>query len=243
MKKKKISFDDELPITSHLEELRWRLIITFIVLILFFAFAFFFSEKILLLIKRPIKEYELIFLSPTEAFFAHLKMSFFAAILLSSPLIFYQLWAFISPGLLQKEKKYTIPFVFSASAFFILGLLFSYFAILPLGLKFLLTYKTAGATPRLSINQYISFYCRIMLVFGLVFELPIVTVFFTKIGFLNPKLLTKNRKYAILIIFIASAILTPPDMVTQVLMALPLIVLYEIGILGSKMIYKKKSNE
>lgn len=240
MKKRKISFDEELPITSHLEELRWRLIIVLSLLAVFFIIAFIFSEKILLIIRYPIQDQELIFLSPTEAFLTHMKMAFFVALLLSAPLIFYQIWGFISPGLLQKEKKHTIPFVIFASMFFFLGLVFSHFVILPIGLPFLLTFKAAGSKATLSISQYFSFYSRIMLAFGIVFELPVITIFFTKIGILRPTILSKNRKYAILIIFITSAILTPPDVVTQVLMALPLLILYEISIIGSKMVYRKK---
>jgi len=241
MKRQKISFDDELPITSHLEELRWRLIIVIIALAVLFVISFSFSERILLLLKEPIRDYDLVILSPTEAFFAHLKLSFFVALLAAAPVIFYEIWAFIAPGLLQKEKKYTIPFVALASLFFILGLIFCYSVILPFGLKFLLTYKTAGLTPKLSISQYLSFYTRMMLVFGIVFELPVATIFLTKIGVIRPAVLTRNRKYAVLIIFIASAILTPPDVITQILMAIPLLFLYEISIIGSKMVYRRKA--
>jgi sec-independent protein translocase protein TatC len=241
MKKQKISFDDELPITSHLEELRWRLVTVLIALAVLFVVSFSFSERILLLLKRPIQDYELIILSPTEAFFAHLKLSFFVALLIVAPVIFYEIWAFVSPGLLQKEKRYTIPFVVFASLFFILGLTFCYYVILPFGLKFLLTYKTTGITPKLSISQYLSFYTRMMLVFGVVFELPVATIFLTKIGVIRPAFLTRNRKYAILVIFLISAILTPPDIVTQILMAIPLLLLYEISIMGSKIIYRQKA--
>jgi len=164
------------------------------------------------------------------------------ALLMAAPVIFYEIWAFVSPGLLQKEKKYTIPFVLFASLFFTLGLIFCYYVILPFGLKFLLTYKTTGITPKLSISQYLSFYTRMMLVFGIVFELPVATIFLTKIGVIRPAFLTRNRKYAVLVIFLISAILTPPDVVTQILMAIPLLLLYEISIMGSKMIYRQKKD-
>lgn len=243
MRKQKISFEDELPITSHLEELRKRLIIVLIVVALSFGVAYNFSEQVLNIIKRPIKDCELIFLSPAEPFFTHLKIGFMVAILISAPFIFYQIWAFVSPGLLQKEKKYTLPVVFFGTLLFILGVLFSYFAMLPLGLQFLLNYKTAGLVARISVGPYVTFFGQMSFLFGLIFELPLVLCFLTKIGIVRPKFLSDVRKYAILVIFIVSAILTPPDVVSQVLMAIPLMILYEISIIGSKIIYRKKQKE
>lgn len=240
MKLKKIQFDDKVPLTSHLGEIRSRLIRVIIFLSILFVICFYLSESILDIIREPIKGYNLIFISPTEAFFAHLKLGFFAALALAIPFILYHLWEFISPGLKIKERRHTLPFVIFSTISFILGAIFAYYLILPLGLRFLLTYKTNSLTPSITIGYYISFTFRLILVFGIIFELPLIIFFLTKIGIVKPSMLTKNRKYAILIIFIASAILTPPDVVTQILMAIPLIFLYEISVIGCRMAFRKK---
>jgi sec-independent protein translocase protein TatC len=243
MKDKKIQFDEKLPFTTHLGEIRYRLIRVIILLSILFVTCFYLSESILDIIRMPIKGHNLIFISPTEAFFAHLKLGFFAALVLSVPYILYHAWEFVSPGLKLKEQRHTLPFVILATIFFILGSLFAYFIILPIGLGFLLTYKTASLTANITIGYYIGFTFRLILVFGIIFELPLIVLFLTKIGILKPSVLIKNRKYAILIIFAVSAILTPPDVVTQVLMAVPLMILYEISVILSRMVYKKKQEE
>ena len=243
MKINKVHFDEKVPLTSHLGEIRYRLVRIIIFLSVLFVICFSLSESILDIIREPIKGFNLIFISPTEAFFAHLKLGFFSALALTIPFILYHLWEFISPGLKLKEKKHTLPFVIFSSICFILGALFAYYLILPLGLRFLLTYKTKALTPNITIGYYISFTFRLILVFGLIFELPLIILFLTKIGIIKPSMLTKNRKYAILLIFIASAILTPPDVVTQILMAIPLIFLYEISVIACRMVYRQKQAE
>ncbi|MGA1864036.1 MAG: twin-arginine translocase subunit TatC [bacterium] len=243
MKLKKIQFDEKVPLTSHLGEIRFRLIRVIILLSVVFVICFYLSESILDIIRKPISGYNLVFLSPTEAFFAHLKLGFFTALALTIPFILYHLWEFISPGLKIKEKKHTLPFVILSTISFISGALFAYFLILPFGLGFLLKYKTNALTPNITIGNYIGFAFRLILVFGIIFELPLIIFFLTKIGIVKPTMLTKNRKYAILIIFIASAILTPPDVVTQILMAIPLIFLYEISVIGCRVAFRKKQTE
>ncbi|MCL6584309.1 MAG: twin-arginine translocase subunit TatC [bacterium] len=246
LKKPKISFDDKLPITHHLAELRQRLIAIIIVLAVFFSIAYTFSEYILAFIKKPLQDYcEFIFTSPTEVFCAHMKMSFFVALFLSAPLIFYQLWAFISPGLLQKEKRYTLPIIVFTSIFFIIGVVFGSMVVVPFGVRFLMTYKVSPEliAPKIKISEYLSFYSTTVLINGVIFELPFVILFLTKIGLVKPQMLTKNRKWAMLIIFIVSAIFTPPDVFSQFLMAIPLIILYEISIIGSKLVYWSKRKE
>lgn len=243
MKFKKIDFDEKLPFTQHLFEIRYRLIRILIFLGILFVACFSLSEQIFEILRAPIEGYNLIFISPTEAFFVHLKLAFFSALALSAPFIFYHIWAFVCPGLHIKERNYTLPFVILASIFFVVGVLFSYFFILPLGLHFLLTYKTSGILPNITIGNYIAFTLQLSLVFGIVFEFPLIAVFLTKIGILKPVLLAKNRKYAILIIFIVSAILTPPDVVTQILMVVPLLILYEISVISCSLIYKDKKKE
>jgi sec-independent protein translocase protein TatC len=172
-----------------------------------------------------------------------MKVSFVAALALASPVIFYQLWKFISPGLLAKEKKYVLPFVISATGLFIAGALFCFFMILPFAMEFLLTYKLGDVlVPMLSVGQYVDFCLKFMLAFGAVFELPIVIIFLTRMGIVTTKTLAKNRKYAVLVAFILAAILTPtPDVFNQTLMAIPIVILYEAGILVSRIFVRGKT--
>lgn len=234
--------NEKMPFTQHLEELRKRLIIIFISIGSGFFLTYFVSNKIILILKIPLGQ-DLIFISPTEAFFVNLKVALFVSIFLTIPITLYQLWKFVSPGLLEKEKKYTLPFVVSSTIMFVAGGIFAYYLIIPFGIKFLLAYGTDEIKPMLSLSNYISFTIKLILAFGIVFELPLVLLFLTKIGIVTPNFLRRNRKYAILFVFILAAFLTPPDVFTQILMALPLIVLYEIGILLSKLVYKKKDDE
>lgn len=253
--------DSKLPLTEHLSELRKRILISVAVLFTAFFFIFNYSEELFNILTFPLKSEikldltnpyihinekvapPLVFFAVAEAFWVHLKVSFVAAFIVSLPVIFYQLWCFISPGLLAKEKRYVMPFVLFASLLFLIGALFCFSIILPFAITFLLGYKTTAFTPMLSIEKYIDFCLKLILAFGAVFELPLVILFLTRFGIVSPKTLAKHRKYAILFSFIAAAMLTPtPDAFNQVLMAVPIIILYEIGILLSMLIYWKKKS-
>jgi sec-independent protein translocase protein TatC len=181
----------------------------------------------------------LIFTSVSEAFFTYMKVAFIAGLILTSPFILYQIWAFVAPGLYQKEKRYAIPFILGGSFFFALGILFGYFVAMPTVFKFLLGYATDFIKPLPSMKEYLSFTIKFLLVFGLVFEFPVVLVLLAKIGVIDAKMMARQRKYAILLIFIFAAVMTPPDIISQVIMALPLIGLYELSILLSKIFGKK----
>ena len=172
----------------------------------------------------------------------NMKIALVAALILALPIIFQQLWSFISPALHRKEKKYVIPFVLTATTLFLVGAAFCFFIVLPFAMGFLLTYKIGDfMMPMLSVGQYIDFCLKFLLAFGIVFELPIFIVFATRMGLVTTKTLAKNRRYAILIAFIVAAILTPtPDAFNQTLMAVPMIVLYEVGILVSRILLRKK---
>jgi sec-independent protein translocase protein TatC len=185
----------------------------------------------------------MIFTSLPEAFFTYLKVSFFAAIFLASPYILYQIWNFISPGLYDSEKKYVIPFVLFSTIFFVGGSLFAYFVVFPFGFKFFLAFGTDLIRPMLSIREYLSFSFRLLLAFGIIFELPILMFFLSRVGLVNSRTLITKRKYAILLVFIIAALFTPPDVVTQVLMALPLMLLYEASVWVVKMGEKKAASE
>jgi len=167
-------------------------------------------------------------------------VAFIAGILAAAPLIFYELWMFIAPGLYQKEKKMVIPFVVSSTILFVGGALFGYFVVFPFGFKFFIGFSNETVKALPSVKQYFSFSIKLLFAFGAVFELPVIIFFLSKMGIVTPQFLRQKRKYAILMTFALGAVLTPPDVITQCMMAGPLIVLYEIGILVSKVAYKKK---
>jgi sec-independent protein translocase protein TatC len=236
--------EKKLPLTSHLQELRKRLILSFIAIGVGFGICYAFADSIFNILAAPLmkmmpKGGSLIFTSVAEAFFTYMKVAFIAGIILTSPFILYQIWAFVAPGLYQKEKRYVIPFVLGGSFFFILGVLFGYYVTIPIGFKFLLGYATDFIKPMPSMKEYLSFSIKFLLIFGLVFEFPVVLVLLARIGVVDAKTLARQRKYAILLIFIFAAVMTPPDVISQVLMALPLIGLYELSILLSKIFGKK----
>jgi sec-independent protein translocase protein TatC len=259
--RKRVSERERMPFTLHLEELRRRLFIIVLVIIGGFVVCFNFSEhifrvltlpmhsEILLSITEPYvsiipkggKVSDLIFLGPAEAFWAHLKISLIAAIVVTSPLIFIEIWRFISPGLHRTEKKFAVPFVIVTSGLFIFGTLFCFLIVLPFAMKFLLNFKTQSLTPMISVEKYIDFCLKFILAFGVVFELPVVIVFLTRSGIVSIDALSKNRKYAVLLAFVAAALLTPtPDAFNQTLMAVPIIVLFEGGLIAARIFARRR---
>ena len=237
--------DDKIPFTGHLEELRKRLITCFIAIGIGFVAAYGFKEKLFQALMHPLVSVmktgeTLIFTGLPEAFFTYLKVAFLAGIILASPVIIYQFWIFVAPGLYEKERRLLIPIVFLSTLFFVGGALFGYFVVFPFGFKFFLGFATDVIKPFPSMREYLSFSSKLLLAFGLVFELPLIVTFLARLGIVNVPFLKKNRKYAILLFFVGAAIITPPDVVTQIMMALPLMVLYEISILGARMFGRKK---
>src|SRR5210317_334947 len=237
--------DEKLPFTSHLEELRKRLITSFIAIGVGFVVSFGFKERLFDILVQPLikvmKDGEtLIYTGLPEAFFTYLKVSFLAGLIVASPILLYQFWMFVAPGLYQKERRLMVPIVILSSFFFIGGALFGYFVVFPWGFKFFMGFATETIRPLPSMREYFGFSAKLLLAFGLVFELPLVLTFMAKLGIVSVEFLKKNRKYALLLFFVGSAILTPPAVVTQVMMALPLMVLYEISIVGARIFGKKK---
>jgi sec-independent protein translocase protein TatC len=240
--------DEKLPFTSHLEELRKRLITSFIAIGVGFVVSFGFKERLFGILVRPLikvmKDGEtLIYTGLPEAFFTYLKVSFLTGLMVASPILLYQFWMFVAPGLYQKERRMMVPIVILSSFFFIGGALFGYFVVFPWGFKFFMGFATETIRPLPSMKEYFGFSAKLLLAFGLVFELPLVLTFMAKLGIVSVDFLKKNRKYAVLLFFAGAAILTPPDVITQVLMALPLMILYEISIIGAKIFGKKKDAE
>jgi sec-independent protein translocase protein TatC len=252
----------EMPLIEHLSELRKRITIALVFVLAAFVIVFNYSEDLFGFLTFPLKSElkihyrspyielitkahypPLVFLKPAEAFWMHLKVSFVGALIVSLPVIFYQLWRFVSPGLLHKERKYVLPFVTMATGLFLAGAFFCFIIVLPFAMTFLLGYKTEHLTPMLSVGDYIDFCLKFILAFGLIFELPLGIIFLARFGLVSPKTLAKNRKFAVLFAFILAAILTPtPDVFNQTLMAVPIIILYEIGILLARILYKKREN-
>ena len=239
---------DKIPFTAHLEELRKRLITCFIAVGVGFLLSYGFKEKLFDVLTKPLISVmetgdKIIFTGLPEAFFTYLKVAFLSGIILAAPVIFYQFWMFVAPGLYQKEKRLLVPIVILSTFFFIGGALFGYFIVFPWGFKFFLGFASETIKPLPSMREYLSFSAKLLLAFGLVFELPLVITFLARMGMVSIDFLKKNRKYALLLFFIGAAIITPPDVVTQIMMALPLMLLYEISILGARVFGKKQIEE
>jgi sec-independent protein translocase protein TatC len=234
--------DDKMPFMEHLGELRVRIMRALYGLLAGTAIALPFSERIVDWLARPVTKlgYELVFTAPAEAFWVQMKVGLIGGVFIASPVILWQVWSFISPGLHQHEKKYAVPFVLIGSLMFILGGVFSLFVVTPYALTFLLGYARPGLKPMITIQNHIDFLLKFTLAFGGVFELPLALTLLARMGIVNAKMLAKNRKYAILGAFIVGAILTPtPDAFNQALMAGPLIILYEVGIICARLFGRK----
>ncbi len=234
------------PFTEHLGELRDRLVRSFIAVGVGFVCAYFFKEQLFEILTAPLVEAmsetgnaKLIFTGLPEAFFTYLKVSLLTGIIAATPVLFYEFWMFISPGLYRDEKKYIIPIVLLSIFFFVLGSSFGYFIVFPYGFKFFLGFATETIHAMPSMKEYLGFASKMLLAFGFVFELPLVLTFMARMGLVNVDFLKKNRKYALLLFFVGAALITPPDVVTQIMMALPLMILYEISIIGAKVFGKK----
>jgi sec-independent protein translocase protein TatC len=236
--------EDKQPFTNHLEELRRRLITSFVAVGIGFVASYAFKEKLFYILVAPLQQAmksgdSLIYTHLPEAFFTFLKTALISGILLASPVLLYQFWMFIAPGLYDREKKLMIPILFLSTLFFTGGALFGYFIVFPWGFKFFLSFATDTIRPMPSMREYLGFASKLLLAFGIVFELPLVITFLAKLGIVSIEFLKKNRKYAVLIFFVGAAMLTPPDVVTQIMMALPLMLLYEISIIGARIFGKK----
>lgn len=240
--------EQKLPLTSHLQELRKRLVLSFIAVGAGFIICYVFSQQLFDILSQPLLDMmpsggSIIFTSVAEAFFTYMKVAFIAGLILASPFVLYQVWAFVAPGLYRHERSYVIPFVAAGSFFFALGILFAYFVAIPVGFRFLLSYATDFIRPMPSMKEYLSFSIKFLLAFGLVFEFPVILVLLARVGIIDAKTLARHRKYAILLIFVFAAVITPPDVVSQVLLALPLMGLYELSILLAKIFGKKKKTD
>lgn len=230
--------DEKMPFTQHLEELRKRLVISAIAVGVGFLVSYAFADQIFQVLCRPWIEalpkdqtVKLIATAPHEAFFTYMKVSFLSGLLLAVPVILWQLWCFIAPGLYENERRWVLPIVFFSSFFFLGGALFGYFLVFPYGFKFFASYATDFITPMITTKEFLTFTTRMLIAFGLVFELPIFAFFLAKLGLITAPMLRRLRKVAIVVIFIVAAAVTPgPDVFSQLMMAGPLILLYELSV-------------
>ncbi|PLX74063.1 MAG: twin-arginine translocase subunit TatC [Desulfuromonas sp.] len=242
--------DEQLPVTQHLEELRKRLIIAGASWLVAFIACYSFAEQLFQFIAEPVRSAlpegsSLVFINATEPFFTYLKIAALAGLLVSLPIIFWQLWSFVSPGLYKNEKKYIFPFVIASSICFGVGTYFGFFFVFPTIFTFLIKFGTGTGeiNAMLSMGGYLSLSSKLLIAFGLVFELPIVIFFLARMGVVDYKWLAKNRKFALLIGFVIGAALTPPDVFSQTALALPFVVLYEVGIWVARFFGKKPEAE
>lgn len=219
----------EMSFLEHLEELRWRLVKSAGTILLFSIVAYFFADPILDFLTRYIDA--VYFNAPTEAFSVRIKLSIIVGLMAALPVVFWQIWQFIVPGLYRNEARLVIPVVILATISFVGGAAFCFFLVLPVGMKFLLGFGTEKIQPLISVGRYISFVTWMCLGFGVVFELPIVCFFLGRIGLIDSGMLKRVRRYAIVAILVLAAAITPsPDMFSQVMLAAPLYVLYELSI-------------
>ncbi len=244
------SDDDDEPMTlmGHLNELRRRLFRIVIIVILGFVAFYGVAEQLYAYLSAPLQAQlpagsKLIYTSPAGAFFTYMKVALVASLFGTSPISFYQVWAFIAPGLYKEEKRAVIPLAFFSSIFFISGAAFCFFTVFPIAFKFFMGFATDTIVPMISVEEYLGFALKLLIAFGVVFEMPLFAYFLSRFGILSPDFMRRQRRYAILLIFIVAAILTPPDVFSQCLMAIPMLLLYEVSIYVSAMAYKKKENK
>ena len=240
---------------SHLVELRQRLINSFIFLFSFFVVCYFFSEEIYSFLVQPYADAvkddnvnrRLIFTALQETFLTYLRVSFFAALFFSSPIILMQIWKFVAPGLYKNEKKAILPYLIATPILFLFGGMLVYYLIMPLAIKFFLSFEASSINSALPIqlepkvNEYLSLVMKLIFAFGLSFQLPVILSLLARVGFIDSVFLKERRKYVVVIIFVAAAILTPPDPITQIGLAIPLLILYELSIFSVKIIEKRKN--
>ena len=246
----------ESSFVDHLTELRSRLIKSIIFIFIFFVISYTFAENIYNFLVQPYANAvegdeinrRLIFTALHETFITYLKVAFFAAIFIGSPVLLTQIWKFIAPGLYKNEKKALLPYLIATPTLFLLGGMLVYYLVMPLAIKFFLSFETmaqVGTLPiqlEAKVNEYLSLIMKLIFAFGLSFQLPVLLSLLARVGFVDSEYLKKRRRYVIVIIFAVAAILTPPDPITQIGLGIPLLILYELSILSVSLIEKKKRN-
>lgn len=250
-KKKTRGKEKHMPFIDHLEELRQRLFKCIGAVIVLGIISYIFSEDLLNILTMPLErlkelnpglqEVKLQILTVTGGFLIKIKVAFFAGVIFSIPVLIYQFWQFVSPGLFPKERKYVFPIIFFTILCFVIGTSFAYFVVIRLGLNFLLNMTPESMVANWTTDNYISFITMLMIVFGVVFELPMVALFLGRIGIINHKMMLKYWRHALICAIVFGAVLTPPDFITQLALAIPLFFLYGVSIFLVRMFGKKPS--
>jgi sec-independent protein translocase protein TatC len=241
----KSSVDDKQPFLSHLKELRDRIIVCIIAIGIAFILTYYFKERIFAFLMEPFirvmpEKSSFIFTGVTEAFITYFKISVVAALFIVAPVILYEFWMFVSPGLYEKERRYVYPFIFLGSLCFICGALFCYYVVMPFIYRFFVGYASEFIIPMPDLKSYMSLTLKMLIMFGLLFQLPLVAFYLAKAGIIHYRMLASKRRYAILAIVIVSAVITPPDVSSQILIAIPLWGLYELSIVIVRVFGKKE---
>jgi sec-independent protein translocase protein TatC len=233
--------EKNLTLVGHLAELRKRLVIAAVAFLAASCVSYTYIQPLVKNALKPALNLEFIYVAPPELLLAYIKLSLIAGGVVASPVILWQIWAFVKPGLKKEEKRYIICSLFGGTIFLVLGVVFAYKIILPFTMTFFAGLSTQDIKPMISFGSYVDFITTILLCFGLVFEMPIVIILLTKFGIVKVDFLTKNRKYIVLIIIVLAAIITPPDIISQILLAAPMLILFEFSVIVSKVTERKKS--
>lgn len=240
--------DDKAPLLSHLIELRDRLMRSVAAILIGFLLCYGIAEEIFQFLVHPLREImgpeaKMIYTGLHEAFFTYLKVSFYAGLFLALPVVLNQVWGFIAPGLYQHEKKTLMPFLLVTPFLFFVGGAFAYLLVFPVAFKFFLGFTTPTIEALPTLREYLSLVINLMFAFGLAFETPVVLLLLVKTGMVSVATLEEKRRYSIVLAFILGAILTPPDAFTQVLLAIPLMAMYELSIVGGRIIERRRAKE
>jgi len=232
------NLQDKMSLVDHLQEFRKRLMIALIAVVVGSVICYFYASELVHYITAPAGK--LYYMSPGEAFFTYLRVSFFAGFLLALPVVLYQIWAFVAPALNNKERLTSLILIPSSVLLFLMGLAFSYILVLPAGIKFFMGFSTENLQPMLSLGQYLSFVISFLMPFGFIFELPLIILILVKFGLIGSDFLTARRKHVLVLSFLVGAVISPtPDVFSQTMIAVPIIVMYEISLVIVKYIWKK----